>query len=152
MKPYLFIICLMFTFNTQAQTPTPKESGTYGQTPSTATAIPLKTAVTQFESLKNQTIVTTAEVQKVCENKGCWMILKDGETQVRTFFKDYGFFVPKEILGKKVRLEGNLVQKDVPLATLRHYLKDAGAPLKEIQSIKTGRKEIQFIATGVKTL
>ena len=45
----------------------------------------------------------TGEVGSVCQKAGCWMILRDGETTARITFKDYSFFVPKNIGGKKIK-------------------------------------------------
>ena len=48
-----------------------------------------------------------AEVHEVCQAKGCWMRLNlDDENEVMVKFKDYGFFVPKDITGKKVIING----------------------------------------------
>src|SRR5690606_1871066 len=63
----------------------------------------------KFKSLGvNDTVYATftATVNEVCKKKGCWMKLDiDGEeTMVR--FKDYGFFMPKDIDGKSVTLNG----------------------------------------------
>ena len=43
-----------------------------------------------------------AQVASVCQVKGCWMVLDlGGGTQARVTFKDYGFFVPMDIVGKE---------------------------------------------------
>lgn len=46
-------------------------------------------------------------VNKVCEKKGCWMTLAqtDGEG-IMIRFKDYKFFMPNDIVGKGVVLQG----------------------------------------------
>ena len=47
-------------------------------------------------------------VTEVCKAKGCWMkvALENGEeTMVK--FKDYGFFVPKDMAGKEVVINGH---------------------------------------------
>ena len=44
-----------------------------------------------------------ATVVDVCQMKGCWMRLDLGNNKkVMVNFKDYGFFVPKDITGKNV--------------------------------------------------
>src|SRR6187455_209750 len=46
-------------------------------------------------------------VLEVCQVKGCWMTIEKGDgTKMRVTFKDYGFFVPKDISGKKVVMAG----------------------------------------------
>ncbi len=109
----------------------------------------LSQVISDFDKYKGKTIVIEATTEKVCEQKGCWMVIKDGSHQVRTLFKDYGFFVPKDIVGQKVRVQGVMEQKKISAATLRHYKKDEGAKLGEIQKIKTGRMDYQFTADAV---
>lgn len=48
-------------------------------------------------------------VTRVCTSKGCWLALKsdDSDTPVIVRFRDYGFFVPEDIVGKKVVVEGH---------------------------------------------
>jgi len=36
------------------------------------------------------------KITEVCQAKGCWMVVVDGDTYARVTFKDYGFFVPTE--------------------------------------------------------
>jgi len=56
----------------------------------------------------------TAKVDAVCKSKGCWMKLnlEDGN-QVMVKFKDYGFFVPKDIEGKEVVINGKAFVNEV---------------------------------------
>lgn len=86
---------------------------------------------------------------KVCEKKGCWLTLKDGEREVRVTFKDYGFFVPKEIVGKKVVLEGTVKEEEVSEKDARHYAKDGGATKEELAKIKGSTKAFTMVATSV---
>ncbi len=112
----------------------------------------LSQAMDDYKNYEGKTIALEATPEKVCEKKGCWMVLKDDKKYVRTFFKDYGFFVPKEILGKKVRVQGELKKKYVSAPTLRHFLMDEGKKMEEVKKVKTGRTMFQFVATGVEVL
>ncbi|GGB90129.1 DUF4920 domain-containing protein [Dyadobacter sediminis] len=89
-------------------------------------------------------------VESVCQVKGCWMKVKmaDGET-MRVMFKDYAFFVPKDIAGKTVVFEGEAQKKTVPVEHLQHYAKDAGKSQEEIAKITEPKEELTFIADGV---
>ncbi len=92
----------------------------------------------------------TGTVESVCQVKGCWMKVKmdNGET-MRVMFKDYAFFVPKDIAGKTVVFEGEAQMKTVPVEHLQHYAKDAGKSNEEIAKITEPKKELTFIADGV---
>ncbi|WP_221393909.1 DUF4920 domain-containing protein [Dyadobacter sp. NIV53] len=92
----------------------------------------------------------TGTVESVCQVKGCWMKVKmaDGET-MRVMFKDYAFFVPKDIAGKTVVFEGEAQKKTVPVEHLQHYAQDAGKSKEEIAKITEPKQELTFIADGV---
>ena len=99
-----------------------------------------------------RTIRVTRSVTEVCKVKGCWMMLRDGATQVRVTFKDYGFFMPKNLVGRKVALEGVLTEETLSEKDARHYAEDAGKSPKEIAAIVGDQKEYSFEATGVVVL
>ncbi|MEO1012549.1 MAG: DUF4920 domain-containing protein [Bacteroidota bacterium] len=86
----------------------------------------------------------------VCRVKGCWMKLEltDGkETMVR--FKDYGFFVPRDITGKKVTVQGTAFVEEMSVERQRHYALDEGASEEEVAKIKAPLKTYGFEAVGV---
>jgi Domain of unknown function (DUF4920) len=92
----------------------------------------------------------TGVVESVCQVKGCWMKVKmdDGQT-MRVTFKDYGFFVPKDIAGKTIVFEGNAKTKTTSVDELRHYAEDAGKSKDEIAKINEPKTELTFEANGV---
>ena len=95
----------------------------------------------------------TGKVVEVCQEKGCWMKLQKSDgAHLMVKFKDYKFFMPKDILGKEVVLEGQAVVKQVSVEQLKHYAKDAGKTEEEIEKIKESKREVQFIAAGVLVL
>jgi hypothetical protein len=89
-------------------------------------------------------------VVSVCEKKGCWMKLQqtDGEG-IMIRFKDYKFFMPLNITGKDVVLEGVAKVTITSIEDLKHYAEDAGKTKEEIEKITAPKKEIEIIATGV---
>ncbi len=92
----------------------------------------------------------TAKVIEVCQSKGCWMKLDIGEEEsVMVKFKDYGFFVPKDIAGKEVIVNGKAYIKEVPVDELQHYAEDAGKTTEEIASITEPKRTFSFEADGV---
>ena len=99
---------------------------------------------------KTADLQITGEVVDVCKKKGCWMTLKmpDGE-DVRVTFKDYAFFMPKDIVGKKVALDGTAKKQTISAETLRHYAEDAHQSAEEVAKITEPKKELAFEAKGV---
>lgn len=89
-------------------------------------------------------------VDEVCQNKGCWMKvnLHDGE-QVMVKFENYGFFMPKDIAGKEVIINGKAYVNEVPVDEQRHYAEDAGKSSEEIATITEPKVTYSFVANGV---
>jgi len=106
-----------------------------------------------YQQIKLADTVTTkftATVAEVCQAKGCWMKLKleDGE-QAMVRFKDYGFFVPKDIAGKEVVVSGNAFVDMMSVEDQQHYAEDEGKSAEEIAQITSPKKTYSFEATGV---
>ena len=89
-------------------------------------------------------------VDGVCQAKGCWMTIVDekGE-EMMVRFKDYGFFMPKDISGREVVMNGKAFYQVTPVDELRHYAEDEGLPQEEIDAITEPKKELRFYADGV---
>lgn len=91
-----------------------------------------------------------ATVTAVCKAKGCWMKLQleDGnETMVR--FKDYGFFMPMDIEGRQVVVNGRAFVEEMSVEDQKHYAKDGGKSEAEIAAITATKKTYGFEADGV---
>lgn len=90
------------------------------------------------------------KVDEVCQSKGCWMKidLEDGR-QIMVKFKDYGFFMPKDIAGKEVVINGKAYVNKVPVDELQHYAEDAGKSAEEIAAITEPETTFSFEADGV---
>jgi len=149
---HLFMFCFAITVSIflYAQEPVPAAKGvTYGAGAIQEGAIPVNELNGVLKDNK-YTGKITGRVVEVCQEKGCWMKIEkaDGE-RMMVKFKDYGFFMPKNIQGKDVVLDGEAVEKEVSVKQLQHYAKDAGKSDEEIKKIKEPKKELQFIAKGV---
>ncbi len=96
----------------------------------------------------------TGEIVEVCVKKGCFMKLVDADRDevVTVRFKDYGFFMPQDIVGKTVALEGEAKVTEHSVKQLQHWAEDAGKSAEEIAAITAPKRTIEFIATGVKVL
>lgn len=65
-------------------------------------------------------------IEKACQEKGCWIQVKQGSQVVHVTFEGYSFFVPKDCAGKTVVLEGKVVVKQ-PDPEHSAHLKAEGA-------------------------
>ena len=111
-------------------------------------ALGLREAI-ERTSAGEESIRLHGEVVDVCRKKGCWMLLRDGADEVRVTFKDYGFFVPTDLSGAEVTVEGVLQSKVLTEAEARHYAEDAGSTPEEIAAIVGDQTEYSFVATSV---
>lgn len=94
-----------------------------------------------------------AEVLEVCQAKGCWMRLQlPGQENVMVRFKDYGFFVPRDIAGKTVEVEGLAFISEVSQEERRHLAEDGGAGPEELKAITGSETSPGFEASGVRIL
>ncbi|MBP7535191.1 MAG: DUF4920 domain-containing protein [Chitinophagales bacterium] len=90
------------------------------------------------------------KVEAVCQSKGCWMMLERTEGEpMRVKFKDYAFFMPKDLAGKTVVVEGIATVETVSVDLLRHYAEDEGKTEEEVNKIITPKTDISFMADGV---
>ena len=80
-------------------------------------------------------------IETVCQMKGCWLALKQGEKSIHVTFEGYSFFVPKGVAGARASLEGKVVVKQPRPEDVAH-LKAEGAG-----EAAAGRVSIE--ATGV---
>lgn len=91
-----------------------------------------------------------ATVVDVCSAKGCWLTFKvDGDAQGFVKMYDYGFFVPMDLIGKTVVLDGKSFIKTTSVEDQKHYAEDAKKSQAEIDAITQAKKEIRFIAKGI---
>ena len=98
---------------------------------------------------KSDEVVLDSQVVGVCKQKGCWLEVESASGPLHVTFKNYGFFVPKELNGKKVLLKGKFVEKIESVKEQRHYLEDAGKTEEEQKKIQEARRTIRFEASGV---
>ena len=94
-----------------------------------------------------------ATVEAVCQAKGCWMNLvgapENVDPSIFVKFKDYGFFVPLDIAGKEVIVEGVAYKEVTSVEELKHYAEDEGKSQEEIDQITEPVEELKFMADGV---
>lgn len=127
--------------------------GTYGEKiDQVQKAVSFDDAKTKIKKDRLENVVIEGEVVKVCKMKGCWMKVTNGKEAIRITFKDYGFFVPMALVGKKVRAQGDFIRKKESVSEARHYLEDEGAPKEKIKAVKEARYVYQFVAKGIKQI
>lgn len=125
-----------------------QEKGQYfGQSFDFSESKPLTEVAAEKLDSVGRFVVVSGTVESVCQNKGCWMTIKTADGTIRSTFKDYGFFVPKDIAGKEVILSGVIREENVAGAMEQHFLEDAGDTTKT--AMPEFVKKQTFVASGV---
>lgn len=122
-------------------------AGKFGAPVGDSPKVDLADLVKEPAAWSGKTVKTEGVISTVCQQKGCWMTLKSGDSSVRVTFKDYGFFVPKDSAGMTVVMEGVFSLKTIPEATAKHYAEET--PGGKLDTIKGDQKELSLVASGV---
>lgn len=157
MKTLLILTTLTFTLSSWAQLPGSKTKPTIKADANasnfgaelTLKDAPLSVdeALEKFKANKiTGPVLLNAKIDKVCKKKGCWMTIKSKSEELRVTFKDYGFFVPQNIVGKNVLVEGIIKEEKLTLEQTKHFVQDEGGDPSKVTEAKT---DYQFEASGV---
>ncbi len=146
------IVALQITFAQQEITPASK-GVQYGKKINGTEAISIQELSEKLKSADNFSGKIQGEVVEVCKKKGCFLTLKreNGET-VLVRFTDYAYFVPQDLVGKSVAIEGRAKVKQTSVEWLKHYAEDKGASKEEIAKIDKPQQDISIVADGVVVL
>ncbi len=120
-----------------------KTEGHFGSPFALDEPVPLSTAVT---TASDADVLVSGEVEAVCQKKGCWMVVKDGDISARVLMKDHGFAVPMDSRGKKVQVEGTLTSRTFTEAQVKHLEKDGGGDPSKVSGTRT---EHVLTASGI---
>ena len=153
----LFLIAfVLFTAcnnSTKTETDAPElVSGTavYGDSVINENIIQLASLQSKMKGETKKELKLRGQVKEVCQNKGCWMTMDLGNGEsIRVTFKDYKIFVPKDLGGKEVVLDGFAYLDTASVESQQHYAKDAGKSEAEIAAITTPKVQLAYEAKGV---
>ncbi|MBK8110556.1 MAG: DUF4920 domain-containing protein [Saprospiraceae bacterium] len=127
---------------------------TFGEDFKVAKVLTYDQLLSQLKPGKEMEVQVEGLVDGVCQAKGCWMnIVSDKNPNADKMFvkfHNYGFFMPKDLSGKKVIMKGKAYVEETSVDELRHYAEDEGKSKEDIEKINQPKKELKFMATGVK--
>lgn len=123
---------------------------TFGGPVIVAGAVPAASLPSLLKSNQAQQLKVEGIVTDVCDKKGCWVSLEmPDKSKVFVKMKDYGFFVPVELKGKTVVIDGEAKIIKTSVEELKHYAEDAKKSKEEIDAITEPKEEIRLTATGI---
>ncbi len=113
-------------------------------------AIEVDEAPAKLGEMDSVDLKVVGKINKVCQVKGCWMTMGYGEGEsMHVSFRDYGFFVPKNIDGKDAVIDGTLYMETTSVEDLKHFAEDEGLSEDEIAMITEPETRLTFVADGV---
>lgn len=151
-KIVLALTILFFAHITLAQPPKGKaKPGTvYGAKIDAANSVSASELPNLLRGKDTIPVKIKGQALDACAAKGCWMTVKvNDSTSAFVKMKDYEFFVPQDIKGKTVVLDGVSFVKTTTVAELKHYAEDAKKSQQEIDAITKPKNEVRFIAKGI---
>ncbi len=172
MKLISFCVVIIFSFslNAFAKGASKKKVNSFGETISVPkTGVKSVTEVlTDFSKSEDKSmsdVFVSGNIDSVCKSKGCWLTLKGfdakgdsaceqaalggaSQKDLRVVFKDYGFFVPKNLEGNVV-LKGSIKKEKLSASQVKHFLKDLKCSKKIIKSVKAPIYRYRMIADGL---
>jgi hypothetical protein len=89
--------------------------------------------LSQPEKYAGSPVLIRGRISDVCQRKGCWTVLSQGEEQVRVRFLDYAFFLPKDCSGKQAYVEGIVAVETLSVKMARHYASESQQEASESQ-------------------
>ena len=129
--------------------------GKYGAPLSAAPTVLVKTVLAEPLKWNDKDVKLVGQVSGVCQKKGCWMTLaadQPADQSIRVSFKDYGFFVPKDCMGKTATVEGRFAVKTLSVAEAQHFADDAAKEGQAARKVTAPEHTLSLVATGVEIL
>lgn len=149
MIPRMACVCLLTLLIVGAL---PADAETYGDGVTLEKATPIADLMAAPESFEGQTVRVEGEVNAVCENMGCWMMLKDGAAEVRIKVQDGVIVFPLEAIGQPAVAQGEVTVKSMDRAAWiswqKHLAEEAGEAFDE-ESVGDGPfLQVQIAGSG----
>lgn len=115
------------------------ETRTFGKPLQGLKPTPLKTVLEHPKD--GQVVRLEGTIDKVCQNKGCWLELTEESSAVHVMFEGYSFFVPRDSEGSKVALEGIVKVKEPDPGDVKHFQGEGAG--------EAAAQRVSIVASGV---
>jgi hypothetical protein len=112
-----------------------------------AVPVPLAQVLADPDAHKDREIVVSGRIAQVCQTKGCWIMLTDGDAAARVMTQ-HKYFLPKDASGDAIAV-GTLTERELNAEQAEHMSKDAGPGAKPIEA---GSREWRLLATSIRVV
>jgi hypothetical protein len=108
---------------------------------------PLASVVASLGEEAKKTVQVSGTVDSVCQKKGCWMVLKDGDVVARVFTHAGEFYLPTSTeKGRTAVVEGEIEARTVSEKFAKHLAEDQGRDPSEVSG---SQRELVINATAI---
>ncbi len=141
-------VALLVTQSLAAQSPTDSAVVKRGAPVSVGPAIPVTQLVASARNYTERAVIVEGLITRECTEKGCWMQVAPSADAngMRVTFKDYGFFIPQSMVGRRARMEGMTKVTTHSKAAADHLIGEGAQLQRNADGTAT---EVQFVANGV---
>lgn len=110
--------------------------------------LPVSQLVAGARNYTASPVIVEGIITRECTEKGCWMqVAPSAEAKgMRVTFKDYAFFIPQSMVGRRARMTG-ITKVTTHSKSAADHLIGEGAPLQ--RNADGTATEVQFVASGV---
>ena len=114
----------------------------------TGAAIAVPKLLSGARTYTDRSVIVEGVITNACTEKGCWMQVAPSETEsgMRVSFKDYGFFIPQTMVGRRARMAGVTKVTTHSKAAADHLMAEGATLHRNADGTAT---EVQFVASGV---
>jgi hypothetical protein len=149
LEPWILILLVAAPLLASATAPVeiPAEGRNFGAALTDQERTPIGEILRDPDRFADQTVMLKGRITDVCQRKGCWTVIAEGDDAIRVRFQDYGFFLPKDSVGVEAWAQGRVSVVTMSESEARHYEAESrdGNP----SEIEGPQREIGFTATGV---
>lgn len=131
-----------------AQSPTDSAVVLRGAPVPSGVAIAVPQLLSGARTYADRSVIVEGVITNECTEKGCWMQVAPSETAsgMRVSFKDYGFFIPQTMVGRRARMAGVTKVTTHSKAAADHLIAEGAKLRRNPDGTAT---EVEFVASGV---
>lgn len=118
----------------------------FGTEPTLTESVKVKAFLDAPAQYDGKEVLLEGNVVDVCQKAGCWMVMSDGDRQIRVTMKDHGFAVDKQGAGSWAKVQGTVQQVEIKADVTAHFEGESNRP--DLLPEKEGQV-FQISATGV---
>ena len=111
-------------------------------------ALPVTALVASARNHTTSAVLVEGVITRECTEKGCWMQVAPSAdaSGMRVTFKDYAFFIPQSMVGRRARMHGITTVTTHSKASTDHLIAEGAKLTRNPDGTST---EVAFEASGV---